>query len=523
MDKNHETALRAFRDPDTFALRASGRLLRSYQRQVMDAIVQSIRQKAGRSFVIIFARQAGKNELQAQLFTYLLAVLSPCPVNLVSVSPTFKPQSLLAMRRLETVLSRNIFTRLLWKRHDGNRYTVGKAGIIFLSADPSANVVGETAHVLLSVDEAQDVDPRCFAKIFTPMAAAHNATRLFWGTSWTADTLLARERRLAEQAQSEDGIRRLWVVPADLVAAEVPSYARFLQSELARMGRDHPIIRSQYFCQEIDAELSMFTPSRLALIQSDHNPGVGASRGGIQLPSDASAPWGAEGGPVAFLLDVAGQDESRMSPLTSDLPLHSPGRDSTTLSIVSIDLSTLDTLQAPTYRVIHRQHWLGQDHVTIFGALKALADRWHPLHIVIDATGVGEGLYAMLNRALPSRVIPIRFNRQEKSEIGWRFLAAIETGRFRDTSSSDGRMSDEVYQQYLACRSEILPGPAHTLRWGVPEGARAPDGTLLHDDFVLADSLVAALDRLTWSLPLRGAFIQPSRIDPLRELGKRFG
>jgi hypothetical protein len=40
----------------------------------------------------------------------------------------------------------------------GLTFTVEIARAIFLSADNGANVVGNTAHLLLEVDEAQDVD-----------------------------------------------------------------------------------------------------------------------------------------------------------------------------------------------------------------------------------------------------------------------------------------------------------------------------------------------------------------------------
>ncbi len=48
----------------------------------------------------------------------------------------------------------------------------------------------------------------------------------------------------------------------------------------------------------------------------------------------------------AFLIDVAGQDESRLHDPES--ALNNPSRDAVTLRIVEIDLSTLETLQAPT-------------------------------------------------------------------------------------------------------------------------------------------------------------------------------
>ena len=82
---------------------------------------------------------------------------------------------------------------------------------------------------------------------------------------------------------------------------------------------------------------------------------------------------------------------------------------------------------------------------------KNLAAQWSPQHIVIDATGVGEGLWALLDRAFPTRVIPVKFTSQEKSEIGWQFLSIIETGRFYDPDPTD-----EVRIQYSHCISEIL-------------------------------------------------------------------
>ena len=65
-------------------------------------------------------------------------------------------------------------------------------------------------------------------------------------------------------------------------------------------------------------------------------------------------------------------------------------------------------------------------------------------------------------------------------------------------------------QQYAACQSEILPGPGKVLRWGVPEGCRSVTGEILHDDYVMADSLVAVLDRLPWSAPSHSSFVQTS-------------
>src|SRR4030065_193435 len=74
----------------------------------------------------------------------------------------------------------------------------------------------------------------------------------------------------------------------------------------------------------------------------------------------------------------------------------------------------------------------GTPHLTFFCQIKALAETWRPQHIVVDATGVGEGLWALLDRAFPTRVIPVKFTQHSKSELGYGFLAIINSGRFRD-------------------------------------------------------------------------------------------
>jgi hypothetical protein len=247
----------------------------------------------------------------------------------------------------------------------------------------------------------------------------------------------------------------------------------------------------------------MFNATRRVLMQGDE-PGQ---------------PAPVTGQAYAFLLDVAGQDEAHMT-ADETAPLTNPGRDSVSLTIASIDLSSLATLQAPTYRFVHRQQWTGQNHLVVFGKLKSLVESWKPQYIVMDATGVGEGLWAMLDKAFPGRVMPVKFSQKVKSELGWRYLAIIETGRARDCCLTDDLLSKSVRAQYDACQAEILLGPAKTLRWGVPEGARGADGELIHDDYLLADALIAEVDRLDWSVATEPQIVQA--VDPLLSMESNF-
>jgi hypothetical protein len=142
----------------------------------------------------------------------------------------------------------------------------------------------------------------------------------------------------------------------------------------------------------------------------------------------------------------------------------------------------------------------------------ALADRllhylddWRILHLVVDATGVGEGLAGWLSARLGrERVTGFKFTRTSKSALGAAFLSLVETRRFHywcgdgDRPGSDGWW---FWQQAANCVYELPPGGSlqRDLRWYVPESARVstPSGRRpVHDDRLLSAALVAEFDRL---------------------------
>ena len=87
-------------------------------------------------------------------------------------------------------------------REGGNSVRLGRARQLFLSAEPSSNVVGHTADLLLEMDEAQDVDAEKFDKELRPMAASTGATTVFYGTAWDDASLLERARQVAPSART---------------------------------------------------------------------------------------------------------------------------------------------------------------------------------------------------------------------------------------------------------------------------------------------------------------------------------
>jgi len=55
--------------------------------------------------------------------------------------------------------------------------------------------------------------------------------------------------------------------------------------------------------------------------------------------------------------------------------------------------------------------------------MRALAQAWKPMRIVIDATSVGEGLWSMLDNAIGSGVVLlVKFTPAAKSDLGYGFI-----------------------------------------------------------------------------------------------------
>lgn len=492
-------------NPSEWVFQGTGVELRPYQTEPLPWILDSIENHWGLTFLVIFPRQSGKDELLTHFIAYLLDLFAPVPAGIVVVNPTHKPQTATAMLRFDQALSTNLLTRNRWEKRAGFMRTIGLAKAAFLSGAGQAAVVGATASLLLVVNEAQDILPKVFDLKFDPMTASTNATKVFCGTVWTENTLLARELKNAQIAEKEDGYRRAFVYDADTVGQIVPWYKAHVQAKVKVLGRQHPMIKTQYFNETIDAQGGMFPARRLALMQGDQ-PG-----------QESPIP----GHIYAFVIDVGGSDEAALELDGTG----NPGRDSETLRIMDVDLSSLQTLGLPTYRAVHYRKWTGENHVNVFGQQKALADIWRPLYIVIDATGVGEGQYSLWRKAFPSdRVIPVKFSAQKKSELGYAYIAVIETGRMRDCcqspqGSGTAGQTEEIRIQYEQTQTEILPGPQKLMRWGVPDGTRV-DGELIHDDVPLADCLVCELDALEWHIGGETIIIQAE--DPITAMSRDF-
>ena len=471
---------KALLDIKIFTKLGGGLTLRSYQVPPAERIIEAILKNEGGTIVIMFPRQTGKNEIQAQLETYLLIRLSLSGCEIVKISPTWKPQTINAMMRLQKRLEQNLFTKGKFRRRAGYIVQLGKSFIYFFSGESSANIVGATASTMLTVDEAQDVNIEKYDKEIAPMAASTNALRVMWGTAWTRNTLLGRELRAAEQVEAETGKRCVFKITADDVRGELPAYGQYVDEQIIKLGRDHPIIQSQYFAKEIDETGGMFTLGRIEsifLIKSE------------ELPVTKSRKY-------CILIDVGGEDET----VNVIGELKNKNRDSTVLTIVEVDDTTIndELIKAPTYYTARRYEWIGVKHSKLFFEIRDIITRHRPVKIIIDATGVGAGLASFLARAFGEKVVPFIFTSKSKSELGWKMIAIIDTGRWKeplqDDSYQDG-LRQKFKQQLVNCEYQILPGPNKTMSWGVPEGKRNEQGEAIHDDLVMSAALISEYEK----------------------------
>jgi hypothetical protein len=315
------------------------------------------------------------------------------------------------------------------------------------------------------------------------MGASNNATQVFSGTVWTSRTLLARQMAYLSELERKDGVKRVFKVGWEEVAQYVPRYGDQVRARIAQLGRDHPFIRSEYFLEEIDSEGRLFGPERRAHMRGDH-------------PRQHTATPGRQ---YALLVDVAGADEVAAYAPGADIGdardvLPGSRRDATALTVVEADLSGLDDplVMRPRYRVVDRRLWVGTSHPHLHATLTDLAlNVWKARWVVVDATGVGAGLAGFLAQRLPGRVVPFVFTVQSKSQLGWDFLAMVDSGRYKEYAEDGEHDTGLFWTQVEECTSQVGNGPGRPLRWGVELAAT-------HDDLLVSAALTAVLDRQDW-------------------------
>jgi hypothetical protein len=437
--------------------------LRPYQVEAGRAIARSVFQRQGHSISVMMARQAGKNELSAQLELLLLTAHMDWNVDAIKCAPTFQPQARISMRRLWSRLGEAGLAAVC-AREEGHIIRVGRARQVFLSAEPQSNVVGHTAQLLLEVDEAQDVDKEKFDREFRPMAATANATTVYYGTPWDDSTLLEQARETNLALERKDGIRRHYQYDWQVVAECNPAYGRYVEGERQRLGENHPLFLTQYCLKPVAGGGRLFSPAQRAQLQGEH--------------SRQSQPTAGE--TYAAGLDIGGEASDGQA---------ADHHDATILTIGRLVFPPSDALvQEPRLEVVEHYCFQGERHDLLYGWLVDLLGHvWQVRRVAVDATGLGETVARFLATALrPQVVLPVRFSSESKSRLGYQLLAAVNGGRLK-VYAQDGSLEYRCFWREME-QARVAYRPSRTMSFFVEPSQG-------HDDYLMSLALLVEAAR----------------------------
>lgn len=458
VDHRRAAALRAAMDDlGSYAADIAGRPLRPYQLEPGRAILKAVAEGQGGTFSVQMSRQAGKNELSAQLEAYLLTLHRSRGGSIVKCAPTYRPQVLTSLMRLKDALASPLSEVTPVEPEHGYVVRLRKARAFFLSAEPEASVVGATASLLLEVDEAQDVSPDKHDRDFAPMAAANDAVRVYYGTAGTAGDLLDRVKTDNLEAEKKDGLKRHFAYPWWVVAEHNPAYGRFVERERNRLGASHPVFLSQYELKPVSPVDALLDERQLRSMRGDHPR--------QERPGDPYATYVAG-------VDVAGGAELAPDPFSPR-----PDRDSTVVTVAEVDTAHPG---GRLVRVVRVYELTGENHLAQHERfLRLLADTWGVRAVAFDASGLGRAPCELLRARMGTRVQPVVFTAQSKSELGYDLLSAANAGLLKMyRADPDDREANAFWAQLAAVRRSINPGG--TMAWAAPRG---------HDDYATSLAL----------------------------------
>lgn len=462
--------------------------------------------------VFMVSRQGGKNETSARLEVRLLCKYANASGsnNLIKTAPTYKPTLVVSMLRLEQALKPLKFlyerfvpssvtkrwqqqagtkTKPIWRKSMGYIYTLGNARCTFLSGQPGANKVGDTASLGLEIDEAQAFSREVFRLEFGPMLSTRNCPAIFYGTSWIRDNLLEEMRELARSRQKKFGRRLLFEFPWEVVAEFNPHYRKNVLEVIRQLGEDHPVVLSQYCLKPITQYGRLFGPQLLALLRGDHPRRFKPKPGKIYVAG----------------VDLSGATEGDGDPLRERTP-----RDSTVVTIAELLIDTRGLQPLPVLQVVDHLHLSGVHPLSGVDRLcHYVFEHWGCLNCVVDEGGVGHQVARAMEMRYPGRCVGLPATDENVSRLGNALLGAINTGRLKMYRSSIGpgdwgsspdefdqvdlvvepdkwesdpaqvAMVREFWLQMLLCEREYTW--SGKMRFQAPE--KRVDGKPVHDDF----------------------------------------
>ena len=476
-------------------LREAWRLLRKndpfdYQIEIADAIIYSALNGLGWFFVVMVTRQAGKNEISAFIQQYILlyGYLFKKPVSGVKFAPVIKPQVIASMQRLEGAatedsggLAGSVITKGRWTKSEGYNYHMGPKRDsnkwTFLSINPNADVASQTALTLLEGDEAQDIDENKWERDAQPMGSWNNATTVLYGVAWTKESFIYKGMQQAlsmeERLEADLGYRPKLVFKVDahrVIASGNLNYKKAFENQVARLGKDHIAIQTQYLLNFIDSIGKFFNTEQMARIYT--NPyvlRVGPALNAIYI----------------WALDAAGQEE--LPTTTDEIGVGQHKRDAVSLVIGEL-------LADGTVIPVCFYQWVGEAHSKLRELIPKILKHWNTIGGTADATGIGEPLaYHLVEVLTNQEVEAYKFKAagdENKSKLGYLAYEYVKNDMLKiPRKPTDDADQAELWEEARWQLQNLIreAKKEQKINWYVPSNAKPrKPGHVAHDDLATA-------------------------------------
>ena len=192
------------------------------------------------------------------------------------------------------------------------------------------------------------------------------------------------------------------------MAATLPAYGAYVESERERLGASHPLFLSQYELVPGEVAGRLLTHDLLAALEGGHDP--------LDTPESGER--------YVAGLDFGGEGEDADATVLT----HRAGRRSRRRWRAGL-------LCRRTTGVARRE-----PYARVLDEVRALDRLWRFDRVSADATGLGAPLVAQLRPQLGSRLDEVVFTAASKSALGYGLLAAARTERLalpRDDGSPE--------------------------------------------------------------------------------------
>ncbi|MGY3895477.1 terminase large subunit domain-containing protein [Aeromonas enterica] len=234
----------------------------------------------------------------------------------------------------------------------------------------------------------------------TPSSKAHGGYRLWTGDDWKGKDPARQAMDFPTDTELRDGGRvcpdRVWryiMTLADVVAAGFDMIdIEALREETAVEVFDH-----LYMCEFVDDEASVFKFQHMERAGTEISNWNDYTQG-LPEPFGKREVW-------------LGYDPSRT-------------RDNATLVVVAPPL-----FPGEKFRVLEKHFWRGMNFRYQAGEIEKIAKKFRVTYLGIDVSGVGSGVYDLLQPVFKSTITPINYNVESKARLVLKMVDVVESNR----------------------------------------------------------------------------------------------